>query len=204
MTSKNVVGSDLQPRGLLENMPYCIAFGCDNSTDQRCSGISFHRLPLKDPRHLKQWLAALKLVDPPIADVNARVCSQHFERRCFLTRMQETLTGKPCKRLLSPDAVPSIFAYSVPTKRRAISETRSQSKRSKELLEGALERLSSIEAAYPPRPHTSTEDDIVELPLTADESETLAADVSTAETSIECRSIGIQTGKYLNLNSIIV
>ena len=110
--------------------------------------------------------------------------------------MQETLTGKPCKRLLSPDAVPSIFAYSVPTKQQPISETRSQSKRSKELLEGALERLSSIETAYSLRPHTSTEDDVVEFPLTADESETFAADVSTAETSIECRSIGIQTGKY--------
>lgn len=100
--------------------------------------------------------------------------------------------------------MPSIFAYSVPTKRRDISETRSQSERSKELLEGALERLSSIKTELPPRPHTSTEDDFVELPLTADESETLAADVSTAETSIECCCIGIQTGMYPNLNSIIV
>ena len=98
----------------------------------------------------------------------------------------------------------SIFAYSVPTKRWTISETRSQSKRSKELLEGVLERFSSIKAEYPPKLHTSTEDDVVELPLTADKSETLAADVSTAETSIECRSIGIQTGKYPNLNSIIM
>ena len=35
-------------------MPYCIAFGCDNDTHSSTSGVSFHRLPLSKPSLLKQ------------------------------------------------------------------------------------------------------------------------------------------------------
>lgn len=35
-------------------MPYCIAVGCRNRDDNCASGVSFHRLPVKDPVVLKQ------------------------------------------------------------------------------------------------------------------------------------------------------
>ena len=35
-------------------MPYCIAVGCRNRDDNCATGVSFHRLPVKDPVVLKQ------------------------------------------------------------------------------------------------------------------------------------------------------
>ena len=35
-------------------MPYCVAYGCDNDTDDAPHEFSFHRLPLKKPALLKQ------------------------------------------------------------------------------------------------------------------------------------------------------
>lgn len=119
-----------------ENMPYCIVFGCSNSTDRFCPGISFHRLPMNDSRRLKEWLNALKLVNPPIHYVNARVCSEHFASSYFLTRMQESIT---VKRLLSKDAVPTTFPYSAPAKRCTTSEIWAEQKQSKDLVQAALQ-----------------------------------------------------------------
>ena len=36
------------------NMPYCIAYGCDNDTHDTPREVSFHHLPLKKPALLKQ------------------------------------------------------------------------------------------------------------------------------------------------------
>ena len=38
-------------------MPYCVAYGCDNDTDDAPHEVSFHRLPLKKPRSTKagEW-----------------------------------------------------------------------------------------------------------------------------------------------------
>ena len=115
-------------------MPYCIAFGCNNSTDKICPGISFHRLP-KDPKRLRQWLSSLKLVDPPTRDENARVCSAHFESSCFENLLQQKLLGIEMPRRLRGDVVPTIFTFTLPVKRRAASEKRAADKQLNSLLE---------------------------------------------------------------------
>ena len=100
LTSEYVVGSDLDHMKyslIGTNMPYCIAFGCNNSTDRLCPGVSFHHLPVSDPPRLKAWLAALKLVNPPVHDKNTCICSEHFLPDCFTTSMQERLMGVSVK-----------------------------------------------------------------------------------------------------------
>ena len=121
-------------------MPWCIAYGCDNSTHKSLPGISFHRLPLNNGPLLKQvrllgghelrenieyylqWLAKLRLENPPINDKNARVCSEHFFENDFVTAV---LPGfGPAKPTLKPEAVPTKFSFVPVPKRRKTSELR--------------------------------------------------------------------------------
>ena len=58
-------------------MPHsCIVPECKNKS--KMPGISFYRLPLKDPAVLKLWLIRIRRKNPPINRF-ARVCSAHFE-----------------------------------------------------------------------------------------------------------------------------
>ena len=58
-------------------MPHhCIVPLCNNHSGT--PGISFHRLPLKDPDLLKQWLIKIRRENTPINEYS-RVCSEHFE-----------------------------------------------------------------------------------------------------------------------------
>ena len=122
---------------------YCIAFGCDNHQRSAPQGVSFHRLLLKKPEtgkiflinvnkvcvcwlhikfHAHQWLDKLRLVDPPIQDSNARVCSQHFSEDCFVSAV---ISGfGPSRRSLKAEAVPTLFSFKSAPKRRKLSEAR--------------------------------------------------------------------------------
>ena len=60
--------------------------------------------------------------DPPISDKNARVCSSHFLPEDFVGSVLEDFG--PSKKVLKPDAVPSVFSYVPPPKRRKTSESR--------------------------------------------------------------------------------
>ena len=63
-------------------MPQCIAYGCNNRSEDLSKGISFFRLPLKNPALLKTWIAKLRLETPPIKETS-RICSAHFTEDCF-------------------------------------------------------------------------------------------------------------------------
>lgn len=156
-------------------MPYCVAFGCSNSTDVSCPGVSFHCLPTKEPERLKAWLATLKLVDPPVRDKNARVCSEHFLPECFTTYMQERLTGKPCRRRLKEDAVPTVFCFSKAPAKRQASERRKVEKRSK----------NAVQQAFQESPATASV-------LFDDPPETIEDLLPGSE--LKFKSVGVQTG----------
>jgi len=71
---------------------------------------------------IEEWLAKLRMENPPIEDRNARVCSQHFLPEDYVT---SALPGHgPSKKTLKPEAVPSVFSFVPPVKRRKISEAR--------------------------------------------------------------------------------
>ena len=60
--------------------------------------------------------------NPPIEDRNASICSQHFLPENYVSSV---LPGHgPLKKTLKPEAVPSVFSFVPPAKRRKISEAR--------------------------------------------------------------------------------
>ena len=63
-----------------DKMPhYCIVPLCNNrSGTPEADGLSFYRLPLKDPVLLKSWLIRIRRENTPV-NQHSRVCSAHFE-----------------------------------------------------------------------------------------------------------------------------
>ena len=62
------------------------------------------------------------MVDPPIYEANAHVCSEHFSKTCYILSV---LGGfGPSRRTLKLDAVPTVFPFNSPPKRRKLSEAR--------------------------------------------------------------------------------
>ena len=57
-----------------------------------------------------------------VYDKNARVCSEHFLPTDFVSSVLQGFG--PSKRTLKPDAVPSVFSFAPPPKRRKITEAR--------------------------------------------------------------------------------
>ena len=71
---------------------------------------------------LIQWLNNLRLEDPPIYDSNTRVCSHHFILEDFVS---SAVPGfGPKRAMLKPDAVLTVFCFSIPAKRRKLSKAR--------------------------------------------------------------------------------
>ena len=60
--------------------------------------------------------------NPPLNDKNARVCFKHFLPEDFTGSVLEGFG--PSKKTLKPNAVPSVFSYASPSKRRKTSEAR--------------------------------------------------------------------------------
>ena len=60
--------------------------------------------------------------DPPIHDSNARVCSDHFTEQDFVSSVVEGFGPK--RPTLKPEAIPTVFCFSQPAKRRKLSEMR--------------------------------------------------------------------------------
>lgn len=85
-----------------------------------------------------KWLEKLRLVDPPIYQANARVCSEHFADTCYVSPVLEG--HGPFTRTLKPDAVPTIFSFVSPPKRRKLSEARQAKSQHKDLVEGLLNK----------------------------------------------------------------
>ena len=86
-----------------------------------------------------KWLDKLRLVDPPIYEANARVCSDHFTEDCYVLSILEGYG--PSRRTLNPDAVPTIFAFNQsPPKRRKLSEARQAKAQHRAVVEELLEK----------------------------------------------------------------
>ena len=60
--------------------------------------------------------------NPPVSDKNARVCSNHFLPEDFIGSVLEGFG--PSKKTLKLDAVPSVFSFVPPPKRRKTREAR--------------------------------------------------------------------------------
>ena len=114
-------------------MPQCIAYGCNNRSEDLSRGISFFRLPMKDPVLLKAWTVKLRLENPPLKD-SSRVCSAHFTEDCFERDFKaELMPGTKTRRRLKPDAVPTLFSFKQPTEPRPTSTRRSLVKQQQEV-----------------------------------------------------------------------
>ena len=62
------------------------------------------------------------MVNPPLEDENARVCNHHFTADDYV---KSVLEGHgPAKPKLKATAVPTIFSFTKPVKRRKLSEAR--------------------------------------------------------------------------------
>ena len=88
-----------------------------------------------------KWLEKLRLVDPPIHEANARVCSDHFTEMCYISSMLEGFG--PSRRTLKPDAVPTIFSFHSLPKRRKLSEARQAKAQHRSVVEELLEEQTS-------------------------------------------------------------
>ena len=83
----------------------------------------------------------MKLVDPSIYDKNTCTCSDHFEET---SHVSSVLAGfGPSKWTLKADAVPTIFSFNSPPKRRKLSEARQAKAQHRDLVEGLLEASCS-------------------------------------------------------------
>ena len=92
----------------------CAAFGCTNKW-KADSDITFHRIP-KDVNLRKKWIQNIKREGKLPKDENFLICSIHFEENCFQRDLQAELMGTKRKRLLTADAVPTLFSFSCPPK----------------------------------------------------------------------------------------
>ena len=60
---------------------------------------------------------------PYIYEANACVCSNHFVKTCYVSSILEGV-GPSRQTLLKLDAIPTVFAFNSPPKRRKLSEAR--------------------------------------------------------------------------------
>ena len=108
-------------------MPYplCAVVGCHNYPNSECKRtISFHKLPLRNPKLLADWTRQLGRSVP----VTALICSDHFDDDQFHPANKISQ-----RRLLKRNAVPTIFR---PVKRHQTGE-------------GILSRLYYVFIIYP-------------------------------------------------------
>ncbi|CAG9813010.1 unnamed protein product [Phaedon cochleariae] len=81
---------------------YCVAFGCKNEQDIR--KLSFHGFPFKRPGILELWIEAVHR-ENWTPSKTSKLCGEHFLPTDYIDKPGRTA------RLLKPDAVPSIFAF---------------------------------------------------------------------------------------------
>ncbi|XP_030298490.1 zinc finger protein 154-like isoform X3 [Sparus aurata] len=95
-------------------MPHCAVKTCGNKSRRKCSDLSFHRLPVREPKRLKLWLSALNIgVNTPVDELKKYVvCSEHFVPEDYSVRGQPR-TGAT-HRYLTPTAVPTVGVSSTP------------------------------------------------------------------------------------------
>ena len=110
-------------------MPHCMVPNCSNGWRKtKGTNITYHREP---NNHMKNvWLQKIRR-DNPREVKHFFVCSEHFTRDSYVTSLAETLCGHKGRRILKPDAVPTIFKHYENTpkpKPRLSSERRSHTR----------------------------------------------------------------------------
>jgi hypothetical protein len=116
-------------------MPHCTVPNCTNGWRKtKGTGVSYHRLPTNHMKSL--WLQRVRR-DNPRDSKHSFVCSDHFSPESYESSLAEKLCGHTGRKILKPDAVPTIFKHSenVPkTKRRVSSEMRCRVRERNEVL----------------------------------------------------------------------
>ena len=117
-------------------MVYCSAIGCQNRSNdprgkvkKRCADEvkGWHVVPykLEETTLRKKWLQAMKREPPyPQNPQNFIVCGVHFEDSSFKRDLKYEMCGGKRKFSLVENAVPSIFTFSVDSKKRVTSKQR--------------------------------------------------------------------------------
>ena len=91
--------------------------------------------------------------DPPIYDNTARVCTHHFTEQDFVSSVVEGFGPK--RATLKLDAVPTVFCFSNPAKRRKLSEARESRALHQSIIEDLLKEPSTEpQSSKEPEPAT--------------------------------------------------
>ena len=127
-------------------MPHCVAVGCDAHSKSNEGGeLTFHCFPSSDAKRRKQWEDAcgrVKLLNYP------RLCSRHFSPDSFedfdrRQLMNELMGVRGYRRVLKPNAIPTIFPHKNATRPRISSVNRQQKQLWQETLESMLSNASA-------------------------------------------------------------
>ena len=115
-------------------MPHCAAYNCNNKTDNN-SSISYHRLPGPARKVIRQaWIDAIGRTNLP---KTVYLCADHFTEDCFDPShdLKQRLLpeGSRMKRVLLPNAIPSIFKHREIKSPRETSQVRAKKKQQKEV-----------------------------------------------------------------------
>ena len=124
-------------------MVYCAApccnnrsFGSNKKAKHEVKGWQY--IPQNKTLRAK-WIAAMRREPPYPKDENFAICGLHFSDDCFIEDLQAKYCGTPNSFKLKDDAVPSLFEFSKPRKRRQSSEKRA-AKRSRQDIVTSIER----------------------------------------------------------------
>ena len=117
-----------------------------------------HKVQKEDDRTLRRkWLQGMML-DPPYPEnpENFVLCELHFTDDNFKRELQFEISGHGKQRFkLIDGAVPSVFSFSAPIKKRSFAESRSKAWVNKRLILDAVQPTSSFPAS---------DEDIVSIP----------------------------------------
>ena len=116
------------------NMPHCVAYNCNNKSDNNPS-ISYHRLPGPSRKLVWQaWIDAIGRTDLP---KKVYLCAEHFTEESFDPShdLKQRLLPEDSriKRMLLPDAIPTIFDHRETKSSRVTSQVREKKKEKQEV-----------------------------------------------------------------------
>lgn len=102
-------------------MRYCSVYGCSNNSakNKELAYFAFPN-PQKDRERAIIWLENIG-TGHDVDSFNFKrkvVCSKHFDKSAFKRDLQAELLGLPEKKRLNPDAVPTIFDFPSPKKKK--------------------------------------------------------------------------------------
>lgn len=107
--------------------------------------MGYHYIP-KDPHLRKQWVISIRREPPYPKDENFAVCGIHFTEDCFSRDLQSELTGKSKQKFkLKEGAIPTIFPFSKPKRKRISSETRQNKRQMKDVIDSLKETTANVD-----------------------------------------------------------